>query len=203
MGDQFRRADRLGRRQGRVPYRQFGARLFQRARLQHGAKAAGDAGVQPGHIRHKLDRLGLTQRQQRRAGLPLPGRQPLPGDPQDLPGALNPHRIGAVDPAGRFRVQVCQQRAGALRQTPLVRLCADFGRGGRDLCQASGQGLKIEARAADNHHRPGQQRRQIAQPVADRIGPAPRHMPIQGMRQRRFLGRRGPGGQHAPVGINL
>ena len=95
--NQFACPDGPSGRQGRIPVRQFGPYLVQRAGFYHCTESLIDSGVQPFDLRPQHDRFGLVQRQQRRACVGLPVGQPPSGRVQNFPRPLNPRRVGRVN----------------------------------------------------------------------------------------------------------
>jgi|GEM_PF-6853942 len=203
MRHQFGRANRLGRRQARVPVRRIRPRLIQCAAVQHQIKPGLDPRGQP--VLRRVDQrgLGVAQRHKGRAGVILPPRQTAPRGGQHFPGALHTHRVLLVNPCGGRGVQFSHQGRNPFGLNPRHRRVPHRARHLGNLRQPFGQRSEIQPCAPHNHDRPVQPRGHLAQPVAHRIRLHARHMPVQRMGTRCLIRRGRPGGQNPPVAVNL
>jgi hypothetical protein len=108
---------------------------------------------------------------------------PRPVALQHLPGALDADSVQWVDPDGGGGIKLGQKGSAAFGGHAGIGQGADSGRGVGNLGQPPGQGGEVQPGAADDHHRAGQKRGQIAQPMADGIGLVGQDMAIQRMGQ--------------------
>ena len=122
----------------------------------------------------------VDQRCRRR---PVPVRQTAAGGAQHVPGALDPHRIGAVDPrgvSGSSRASSSSIAPSLARPRPAPSTVPDLEGDRRDVGEAFGQRREVEPGAADDDRA-----------EAERAGFDERSGPRRAARPRRSSGRAG------------
>ena len=92
-------------------------------------KAPIDSRIKPADLGAQHQGFGLRERQGRGRGLILPRRKPPSGAAQNLPSALDPRAVLAVDPRGGTFIQLGQKPGKPLCRNPRIRL------GGSELCR--------------------------------------------------------------------